>query len=192
MSLPAMKPRRGNIAVAPIFERDTYESDIIDLIKPDQWKGRSTQGIVKYLGEGIPDDIQKGDYVFFSAYTGTLWSIGDELLIIMGQSKIIGKRDISEDDRQVPGLYFKGVTDWDDTRLRIRDHLLLIKQIDFRTDESYARQVIDNIIKSTQPQYWPADYAQSIKLIAASIDDALTLVERDPQNQENFLTEEDE
>lgn len=186
MSLPAVKPRKNNIAVDPIFERDTYESNVIELIKPDQYKGRCTQGIVKYIGEGVPDDIQKGDYVFFSAYTGSLWALGDELLIFMGHSKILARRDMLEDDRKVSGLYFKGVTDWEKIRTELSWHLQ--KNIGFGLEALDSSE----IIKMCQPQYWPADYSQVIKLVANSIDDALTLKERNPQNQENFLIEEGE
>lgn len=67
---------------------------------------RCDQGVVKYIGKDVKD-IQIGDYVFFSGYSGTLVQVeGEGKLIILPESFIEFKMDIDK-FIQVPGLYFK-------------------------------------------------------------------------------------
>ena len=68
------------VAVQPKFEDDTYANSTI--IKPDSYKRRSTQGIVKYIGREV-QGYKPGDYIFYSAYAGTLWKWKGELLILL-------------------------------------------------------------------------------------------------------------
>lgn len=96
----------GNkIAVVPIYDPDMIGHIII----PDIAKTRSDQGLVKYVGKGVKD-IEVGDYVIFSGYTGTLLSLEDEgRLIIMDADFIVAKVDPPDmlTNTSVPGLFFR-------------------------------------------------------------------------------------
>lgn len=183
-----INPGRGKIAVDPIFERNTYESSVIELIKPDQYKGRSTQGIVKYVGDEVRD-ITVGDYVFFSAYTGTLWEVKGELLIFMNANGVKAKRDMSQDERIVPGLYFKGVVDYSEMKNKLAEKLFEIPGVANNNGIITSNDLRD-IIEICRPQYWEANYAQCITLIAQSIDDPIMCTELNPNDPENFLDED--
>jgi chaperonin GroES len=101
-----IKLLKNQVAVEPIHDPD-FNNTTTRLIKiPDFAKERSDQGIVKYLGEDTDPEIQIGDHVIFSGYTGTTIMIDKELLIIMHSDFIKAKIDI--DTYPVPGLYFKG------------------------------------------------------------------------------------
>lgn len=66
---------------------------------------RCDQGVVKYIGPDVKD-VQIGDYVFFSGYTGTLIQIeGEGRLIIFPESFIECTFDIDK-FTVIPGLYF--------------------------------------------------------------------------------------
>lgn len=66
---------------------------------------RCDQGVIKYLGSDVKG-LNRGDYVFFSGYSGTLVNIEDEgLLIIMEARFIICTYDLDK-YMQIPGLYF--------------------------------------------------------------------------------------
>lgn len=176
-----LKPNRGYVAVDPIFEADTYTTKTgLELIKPDQYKGRCTQGVVKYVGEAVTK-VKRGDYVFFSAYSGTLWNYKDELLIIIAEKGISCKLDLGEDTREIPGLYFKEaginpeLVDWIDRALR--EHTILNT---VETRDRILRGMLHN------SSYFPATYSHVIKFIASAFD-AIPVKELNINNPENFL-----
>ncbi|KKK92651.1 hypothetical protein LCGC14_2700810 [marine sediment metagenome] len=109
---------RGKIAVTPLFDPDTTPSGRI--IIPDQAKERCDQGIVKYIGKPIitvckdceenlatePLDIQIGDHVMFSGYTGTFMRLeGEGLLIILPADYVTAV--IETEPTDIPGLFFQ-------------------------------------------------------------------------------------
>lgn len=176
-----LKPNRGYVAVDPIFEADTYTTKTgLELIKPDQYKGRCTQGIVKYVGEGV-NKVNRGDYVFFSGYSGSLWNYKDELLIIIAEKGISCKLDLHEDTREIPGLYFKeaGISKE------------LIEEIDAEIELTLgvpSKHLRDRILKAMleHTSYFPATYSHAIKFIASAFD-AIPTKELNPNDPENFL-----
>ena len=93
------------IAVVPIYDPPM----IGHIIVPDIAKTRSDQGLVKYIGSEVKD-IEVGDYVLFSGYTGTLLSVSDEgRVIIMHEDYVVAKVDPPDNlkNTNVPGLYFR-------------------------------------------------------------------------------------
>lgn len=90
------------IAVDPILDSDMTRGG---LYIPDIAKERADQGIVKYIG---PDckDVEIGDYVLFSGYSGSTVRLEDEgLLIIMYEEFVTCK--IEPPDTEVPGVFFR-------------------------------------------------------------------------------------
>ena len=76
------------------------------IIIPEQARPRINQGLVKYIG---PDCkyVKVGDYVTFSAYTGTLFDLeGEGLIIILDEDTVTAVIDVNK-TTPVPGLYFK-------------------------------------------------------------------------------------
>jgi len=70
------------IAVKPILDPDKSPGGIII---PDVAKERTDQGIVKYVGSKCKD-VQVGDYILFSGYTGSTVQFAqdaDGVLIIL-------------------------------------------------------------------------------------------------------------
>jgi co-chaperonin GroES (HSP10) len=95
----------AKVAVVPVYDPPM----IGHIIVPDIAKTRSDQGIVKYIGPDVKD-IEVGDYVLFSGYTGTLLFLEDEgRLIIMHEDFIVAKIDPPDNlqTTNVPGLFFK-------------------------------------------------------------------------------------
>ena len=99
----------GNkIAVVPIYDPEKIGSIIV----PDIAKTRSDQGLVKYVGKEVVD-IEIGDYVIFSGYTGTLLTLEDEgRLIIMDAGFVVAKVDPPDmlTNTNVPGLFFRAIS----------------------------------------------------------------------------------
>jgi len=92
----------GNkIAVEPFFDPDKIGS----LYVPEQAKERCDQGIVKYVGPDV-EDLQVGDYVLFSGWTGTLVRLEDEGMFIILPEDFVTCL-IAPPTTDVPGLYFK-------------------------------------------------------------------------------------
>lgn len=94
-----------NIAVSPLFDKGISAGG---LYIPDSAIERCDQGIVKYIGKGVPLDVDLkiGDHVLFSGYTGTLLAIeGEGDLIIFNYQFAICK--IDDDPTVVNGLFFK-------------------------------------------------------------------------------------
>lgn len=96
ITLPSRK-----VAIEPIYDPDKIGSIWI----PDQAKMRCDQGIVKYVGAKVKE-VEIGDYVIFSGYSGTNVEIeGEGRLIIMLEKFIVCK--LYPPGTIVPGLYFK-------------------------------------------------------------------------------------
>jgi co-chaperonin GroES (HSP10) len=92
------------VAIQPVFDSDKIGNIYI----PDQAKSRCKQGLVKYVGDGCKD-VKPGDYVFFPGYSGTVFNLeGEGLLIIMKESSLVA---VIKSNRwnliDVKGLYFK-------------------------------------------------------------------------------------
>ena len=95
---------KNNVAVVPVFDADKSEGG---LWIPDIAKKRANQGVVKYIGREVKE-IQVGDYVLFSGYTGTTVRLsgGEGVVIIMHQDFVNAKISLTE-NIIVPGLYYK-------------------------------------------------------------------------------------
>lgn len=100
----------GNrVAIIPIRDPDKIGL----LYVPDIAKERTDQGIVKYIGPECKY-VKIGDYVAFSGYSGTLFTIQDperpneivEDVIIIDETFINARMDDLEDS-DVPGLFFR-------------------------------------------------------------------------------------
>lgn len=97
------------VGVIPIFDPDAHDvpNTNLKIWIPDSAKDRCDQGIVKYVGAGVKN-VQIGDYVIFSGYTGTLLQLeGEGKLLIMREKFIIAKI-IEGVDLSIPGLYHRG------------------------------------------------------------------------------------
>lgn len=92
----------GKIAVDPLFDPEVTSGGIII---PDIAKDKVDQGIVRYIGSDVAD-INIGDHVLFSAYSGTTVRLEGEGLLIILHSDFV-TCIIEQVDSEVPGLYFK-------------------------------------------------------------------------------------
>jgi co-chaperonin GroES (HSP10) len=82
-------PLRNNVLVAALDDPDSwYGSSTI--IRPESTKDRSDQGIVKAVGPGVKE-VQVGDYVTFSPYSGMVVNDADEgnKLIMLSEDGVI-------------------------------------------------------------------------------------------------------
>lgn len=82
-------PLRNNILVAALDDPDTwYGSSLI--ARPENTKDRSDQGIVKAIGPACKE-INVGDYVTFSPYSGTVINDADEgdKLIMLSEDGVL-------------------------------------------------------------------------------------------------------
>lgn len=93
-----------NIGVVPVSDSDMTESGLLYI--PDIAKKRANQGVVKYKGHNVKD-INIGDYVLFSGYTGTTVRVGNDEVIIIMNWKFVNAKISLNDPLVVPGLYFK-------------------------------------------------------------------------------------
>jgi co-chaperonin GroES (HSP10) len=106
-----IRPNGDRVAVAPIYDPSLSASGL--LIIPEEAKDRCDQGIVKYRGPDVTENIQIGDHVSFSGYTGTTIRLGsghgdyesDEILIMVPEPFLVCK--IMGPVTSCPGLYFK-------------------------------------------------------------------------------------
>jgi co-chaperonin GroES (HSP10) len=92
------------VAIQPVFDADKIGHIYI----PDQAKSRCKQGLVKYIGPDVVD-VKPGDYVFFPGYTGTVFNLeGEGLLIMMRESSVVAIiKSNMWDSLDIKGLYFK-------------------------------------------------------------------------------------
>lgn len=109
------KPRRHKVAVDPFYDPDFYNPETRHIIIPESAKERSDQGIIKYLGADVSDDLKIGDHVIFSGYTGTTIAVDKEILIEIHQDFIKAKVN-TDDDETVPGLFFRAKIKPEDLR----------------------------------------------------------------------------
>jgi co-chaperonin GroES (HSP10) len=82
-------PLRNNVLVAALDDPDSwYGSSLI--VRPESTKDRSDQGIVKAVGPGVKE-VQVGDYVTFSPYSGMVVNDADEgnKLIMLSEDGVI-------------------------------------------------------------------------------------------------------
>lgn len=90
------------IAVTPLFDDDKTAGG---LYIPDIAMQKCDQGIVKYVGPEVKE-VQIGDHVLFSGYTGTTARIEDEgVLIIMHEEFVVCR--ILPPETDINGLYFR-------------------------------------------------------------------------------------
>lgn len=99
-----LKLMEDRVAIQPVFDADKIGS----LYVPEQAKSRCKQGLVKYVGDKVRD-VKPGDYVFFPGYTGTVFNLPEEgLLIIMKESSLVAIIENNDwKSMDVTGLYFK-------------------------------------------------------------------------------------
>ena len=145
------------VAVTPINDPDISPGGIII---PDVAKERSDQGYVKYLGTNC-EELEIGDYVMFSGYTGTNLAVdGEGHVIIMHKDFIICKLD--PPNTQVPGLYYRDKKGWKDF---LASYDTLCNTYVF---EGPGVEEIEKLLAEHQP-YFNADSETSIALIASAI-----------------------
>ena len=93
---------KGKICVTPIFDSDTTPSG---LYIPEIARERCDQGIVKYIGADV-GNINLGDYVLFSGYSGTLIALEGEGNIIILSAKDV-RCKLHPPGTFIAGLYYK-------------------------------------------------------------------------------------
>jgi co-chaperonin GroES (HSP10) len=91
------------IACEPIFDSDISKSGLIHI--PEVAQERCDQGIIKYVGPDV-EDLQVGDYVLFSGYSGTLVELEDEGLLIILPEEFV-TCILHPPGTDVAGLYFR-------------------------------------------------------------------------------------
>jgi co-chaperonin GroES (HSP10) len=120
-------PLRNNVLVAALDDPDSwYGSSTI--LRPESTKDRSDQGIVKAVGPGVKE-VQVGDYVTFSPYSGMVVNDADEgdKLIMLSEDGVIAI--ITPPTTMVDGLYFCGENHWDEYRpITAEAAILLIRE----------------------------------------------------------------
>lgn len=85
-------PTRNLVRIKPKFESDKISTNSgLILYKHDSYKRRTTQGIVELVGPEVKADVCIGDYVFYSAYDGTLFGHENEVFILMPDDKIMAR-----------------------------------------------------------------------------------------------------
>ena len=104
----------GKIAVDPMLDPDTSPGGIII---PDMAKSKCDQGIVRYIGDDVTD-IEVGDHVLFSAYSGTTVRMDGEGVIIILRAEFVVGVIHPIMNTEIPGLYFmdRGGEYWPATR----------------------------------------------------------------------------
>lgn len=104
-------PLNDNILVAALDDPDTWYGSAI--IRPESTKDRSDQGIVKAIGPGVKD-VQVGDYVLFSAYSGMVVNDADEgnKLIMLTERAVIAI--VTPPTTKVPGLFVQTMAGFED------------------------------------------------------------------------------
>ena len=101
-----LTPLPRKVFVRPLQDPDEIEfASGVKLLVPDSAKGRSDQGIVKYVGADCKT-VRIGDHVVFSGYSG-------DVLEIEGEGKLISLHEraiaaiIHDEPLHIPGLYLK-------------------------------------------------------------------------------------
>jgi chaperonin GroES len=91
---------KDQIAISGIGDPDKTKSG---LYIPDVARERTDQGVVRYIGPDVKD-IQVGDYVVFSGWTGTALHIeGEGLIILMPEDQVVCK--VHQMNTPISGLY---------------------------------------------------------------------------------------
>ena len=88
-------PLEDRVVILPDDEAETLRGG---LYIPDTAKEKPTQGAVLAVGPGriergqrVKMDVQAGDKVIYSKYSGTPYQVGDDELIIIKASDILAK-----------------------------------------------------------------------------------------------------
>ncbi len=89
------KPLYDRVAIRPIGQNEKTAGGIII---PDTAKERPTKGEVLALGQGArsengeihPLTVKVGDMIIYGKYSGTEFRVGNEDIIIMKESDILG------------------------------------------------------------------------------------------------------
>ncbi len=99
-------PKPLHVLVDPFFDSDKTNSGLLYI--PDSAKGRSDQGIVKYIGTQVTY-VQPGDYVLFNGWNGETITFPDEgHLIDLHEKQVVAIITSAEFDKiLVPGLFFR-------------------------------------------------------------------------------------
>jgi len=175
-------PIKDRVAISPIYDSDVSASG--NIIIPNEAKERCDQGIVKYIGPDVSENIAIGDHVSFSGYTGTTVRIGsghgdyenDEILIIVPEPFIVMK--ILGVVTSLPGLYFKsGDEQQIDCVARITYKITKLLNITDERAEEIMQIIIDELRDSEK--YFEATHEKVIEHIA-------WLITNDPKHRQKF------
>jgi co-chaperonin GroES (HSP10) len=175
-------PIKDRLAVSPIYDSNKTASGLLHI--PDEAKERCDQGIVKYRGPDVSDNIQVGDHVSFSGYTGTTVRIGsghgdydnDEILIIVPEPFVVCK--IMGVVTSLPGLYFRSGDDQQvDAVARMVYKITQLLGIGDERAEEVMTIIIDELRDSDK--YFEATHESVIDHIA-------WLISNDPTHREKF------
>lgn len=100
-----LKLQANRVAITPVFDSDISAGGIYI---PDAAKSRCKQGLVKYVGSECTE-VKPGDYVFFPGYSGTVFNLeGEGLIIIMKETSVVAIIESNQwNSLDVKGLYFK-------------------------------------------------------------------------------------
>jgi len=117
-------PLRNNVLVAALDDPSTWYGS--NIIRPESTKDRSDQGIVKAVGPGVVE-VQVGDYVTFSPYSGMVVNDADEgdKLIMLSEDGIIAI--ITPPTTMVDGVYFLDSEGWE-TKATSEALILLLRE----------------------------------------------------------------
>lgn len=159
-----IKVTGNKIAVVPLENPDM----IGHIIVPDIAKERLNQGLVKYMGPKCKDTYI-GQYVLFSAYTGTLTYVeGEGKLIILPEDWVIAEVSIASGSVNVPGLFFKGRENIAARHVEIFE---AIEAIAPRLEKKAIMQITDGLCKAglygpAGNPYFTATYEKTMEYVA--------------------------
>lgn len=158
---------KRKIAVKPILDPDKSQGGIWI---PDIAKERTDQGIVKYVGPNCKD-VQVGDYILFSAYTGTTVQFeqdGDGVLIIFDERFAVCK--LHNPDTNINGLYFKAKVEpeeIEDLKHEIERVISVCVNTNNISDDA-INMILALMLKHESAKYFSATYEMAMNLIAES------------------------
>lgn len=168
------QPIKDRVAIVPKFESNKYATSDknVTIIRPDSVKRRTTQGIVKYIGPEVSENISIGDYVFYGAYDGTLFYDKEELLIILPEEFIKAKL-VNIPDTTVRNLFILGKLDIEQNRMRLLQlaneyvEWKISQNDDIITIGSFAQYLQDKV--DAYGRHFEAPLDKAIELIVETV-----------------------
>lgn len=98
-----IQPLRDLVYIKPFGDPDKTDSGMLYI--PEVAKGRSKQGIVKYIGPDVKE-LKVGHHVVYGAYEGTVIQLGGEGNMIVMKESSVSLIVESVGNIDIPGLYF--------------------------------------------------------------------------------------